>query len=172
MSGFSVSLPRDQRASRVLPLTINQSHLPIVQLTRRLPLLGPFSRLLGRGPNPSPTAKSHLSIPFLPPKSLAGRRRKQVRRGKQKRRRRLRLRKGTPWSSPFRSPGKRDSERLPGLPRSPRAPGPRGARADFRLPLSAAAAAGSASGLGAPLPTPGRRPRASRTLRGCSPSRR
>lgn len=44
--------------------------------------------------------------------------------------------------------------------------GAEGRRADFRLPLSAA---GSARGLGAPLPTPGRRPRASRTLRGCSP---
>lgn len=71
----------------------------------------------------------------------------------------------------FAVPASEDSETLPGLPRSPRSPGPRGARADFRLPLSAAAA-GSARGLGAPLPTPGRPPRASRTLRGCSPGPR
>lgn len=167
MFGFSISFPRDQRAAGVLSLTINQSHLPIVQSTCLLPFLGPFSRILGKDQTLAVTEKSHLSIPLLPLKSLVGKRKSKcagVNKSAVEGCAYGKARHGHPHFAVQASETRRGkpASKVIELAR------PGGARADFRLPLSAAAAAGSA-GPGAPVPTPGGQPRASRTLRGCSP---
>lgn len=134
--GCNISLPSDQGRARVPSLTINPPASP--SCTRVLPSPGPFGRTLGRGPNPRPPSKNLTDPPQVcvrapsrgegesPCAAAAGEPSKAA------------LTAGRARSSPFRGPGRRDSARFTRRPRSPRSPGPRGARAGFRLPLSAA----------------------------------
>lgn len=126
-------------------LTTNQSHLPnrlANTLACFLAFRGPFCRTPGRGPKSQAPRERLLYAPisFLTSEALAPRWQEKCGRARQRRCLRLRPEKAMlPRSPPFRYRRERDSERLAGWPRSRRLSGPRGARADFRLPLSAAA---------------------------------
>lgn len=154
-------------AAGVLSLTINQSHPPIVQSTCLLPFLGLFSRILGKDQTLAVTEKFHLSIPFLPLKSLVGKRKSKcagVNRSAVEGCAYGKARHGHPHFAVQASETRRGKPACQGH-RARQAEGrPR------RLPAPPLGGGGNGERrAGGACPTPGGQPRASRTLRGCSP---
>lgn len=78
-----------------------------------------------------------MSIPCLPPKPLLGRRGEQARRGQTRAPSRAALTERDAAVAPISRSGQARLREVSGLAKVTASSGPRGARADFRLPLSA-----------------------------------